>query len=388
MGTILTRSSLAKLLEHFPPADPPIYSEGPTYFGELGEWDFPSDYLAFLKAYGDGRIWDYITPLSPFYPSWYTNNFLQRAEGIEIAREYDGVTKGMPERIKSYADLYPWAQSDVVDTFFWMWTNKEAGEYVVVLHNPKVYVWEIHDLTTTEFLFQLWSGTLDSKEYHPGRLGGDDYFVSTARLGPPDDIPSYSGTVDTISGQVNSGTESLTHLQALCPPPPSPVLYENRIRFSEILSEPIPADYLELAATYGDGAFNDLITMYSPYCPVTRRNYFALNDIRLDELNSNSNDVPPLSIAQSPHELRIWARSANRDRFYWMWTDEAAGEYAIVVHNRTEEIPWEIHHLTFTEFLYQLLSGTLKTEMVSLFCFDPPPSFIPLYTNDDFLRQR
>ncbi|MDO4258068.1 MAG: hypothetical protein Q4C87_00950 [Actinomycetaceae bacterium] len=383
-----TDSYLSTLIQRFPAVDEPIYGEGPTYFGDLGEWDFPADYLAFLKAYGEGRIWDYITLLSPFTPAPHRNSFAYRGENLNYALQGHLWTEDMPDCIDSYANLYPWADSDVADTFFWMWTNKEEGEYVVVLHNPKNIIWEVHNLTITEFLYRLWDGTLNSKEYYPGRLYGDDYFVSARDYSMPTDILPYNSIKQTVLHNAGSSGSFMTHLQSLCPPPATPVLWDNKIRFSEFLPHALSADYLELASTYGDGAFNDLITLYSPYCLIRERNYFTLNQLRLLRLENKRDEPTPPPFPCALNDLHQWARSDNQDSFYWMWTDESAGEYAIVVHNQTEEIPWEIHHLTFTEFLYQLLSGTLKTEMVSLICIDPPASFTPIYTNDDFLRQR
>ncbi|MDO4258072.1 MAG: hypothetical protein Q4C87_00970 [Actinomycetaceae bacterium] len=381
----LTNAHLLTLVQRFPPKDEPIYGEGPTYFGELGEWDFPADYLALLRSYGEGRIWDYITLLSPFSPSPYRNSFTRREFNLELGRQSDSWTRGMPERIASYGDLYPWADSDDADTFFWMWTNKEAGEYVVVLHNPKTSTWEIHDLTITEFLYHLWGGTLESKEYYPGFLSGPNYFISARTYDTVENTPPYDGSVETRSQQSDSASDFLPQLTALCPPPPTPILYDQRIRFSEFCPHIVPADYMELVNTYGDGSFNKVISLHSPYCLTGERNYFAVNHLRVDTTEDETDS------AAAPYkltDLHLWAESDNDDFFYWTWTNEAAGEYAIVVYNPTEEHPWEAYHLAFAEFLHQLLSGTLETEMVSLVCIDGKPSFTPRYGIDYFLLTR
>ncbi|MDO4258067.1 MAG: hypothetical protein Q4C87_00945 [Actinomycetaceae bacterium] len=295
----------------------------------------------------------------------------------------------MPNHIDSYANLYPWAGSDDADTFFWMWTNKEAGEYIVVLHNPKTYTWEIHDLTITEFLYRLWSGTLESKEYYPGFLSGPDYFISAQTYSDSgDETPPYSDAIQIIPSKEHSDDTGLTQLNSLCLPPSRPVLYDHRIRFSELLPHALPADYLELVDAYGDGTFNDLITLFSPYCLLSERSYFLINQQRLEDLEAEPSYTAPPSFPYTLIELRLWAESDNDDFFYWAWSDQAKGEYTIVVRNPSEEQAWEIHHLTFASFLHQLLSGTLETEMVSLACIDTPPSFTPIYSDYSYLTRR
>lgn len=131
-------------------------------FNYEDDWLFPKEYIDLVDHYGDGVFNGFITLFSPYTEYLMANCFAQRADGIELAREWPEETENMPPHVNSYVNLYPWAATNDAVKFHWLWTDQSKGKYTIILQDPKMLEWEEYDTTIVDLLYRLLSNQLPS----------------------------------------------------------------------------------------------------------------------------------------------------------------------------------------------------------------------------------
>jgi hypothetical protein len=149
-------------------------------------------------------------------------------------------------------------------------------------------------------------------------------------------------------------------LKALVPPPAEPPPPAQPTR-------PLPADYVELASTYGAGCFDEFIWLLVPGAQNPNLDLDRQTDVRLDALHALDEDLPY-------EPLLPFAFTDNGDVVYWHATGEP-DEWTVAV-NESRGPEWHAYQGTATEFLVETLSGRHRVPM-----FPPDfPSDDPGYT--------
>ncbi|WP_233237906.1 hypothetical protein [Bordetella sp. LUAb4] len=145
-----------------PPSRKPRNSDAwVRYEAESGQI-FPSDFKAFISAYGSGVIDDFIYVLDPFSPNPNLN--FEKAESFQSA--YLVMKQLFPEDYPRPAypetgSFLPWAVTDNGDSFIWLVDGDPAG-WKVALHSKDQGDEEIYMLGCVDFLAGLLRGEVSS----------------------------------------------------------------------------------------------------------------------------------------------------------------------------------------------------------------------------------
>ena len=145
---------------------------------------------------------------------------------------------------------------------------------------------------------------------------------------------------------------ALDELRTLVPPPPDPQPPDDAGR-------PLPADYVELARTYGPGSFDDFLWLLVPGAGNPNLDLDRQAHVRLDALHALGEDLPY-------EPLIPFAFTDNGDVVYWHATGEP-DEWRVVV-NESRGPEWHAFDGNATEFLAATLSGRHRVPMF-------PPDF-------------
>jgi hypothetical protein len=140
----------------------------------------------------------------------------------------------------------------------------------------------------------------------------------------------------------------LDELRRLAPPPGEPF----PLPAPEL---PVPADYLDLAATYGHGEFCDLIVLNGVGGPEDSLDY------EREEKLEDPEDYP-YPIHPEPGGLLPWGATSNGDLLCWLTEGEPDTWRTVVWDLRGRE--FEEHRTGATEFLAGWLAGRVTSELL------------------------
>jgi hypothetical protein len=159
----------------------------------------------------------------------------------------------------------------------------------------------------------------------------------------------------------------IDQLTKLVPPPPHPLERGQPATWDDVearLGTPLPDDYKALINTYGTGSFNDFLYVFNPFASNRYRNLFALKDDILSAYAVSQHNFPDDFLDPefpAAGGLLPWARTDNGDEFYWK-TEGSPDTWSIVVIESRNAAQYR-YHLTTTDFLVRLLSGTLEPKV-------------------------
>lgn len=138
----------------------------------------PSDYVDFIRTYGDGRVCDFLTVYNPFSQSKPFSMARRSPSSLESFRRFkDRIPFDL---FPTEGGLFPWGMSDDGDDFFWI-TRGNPEDWTVCVHDRGVIEFYDEKMTFSQFLFDLLS------------RGGQSRFASPFF----DDEPSFEAYIES-----------------------------------------------------------------------------------------------------------------------------------------------------------------------------------------------
>ncbi|MGJ7414460.1 SMI1/KNR4 family protein [Streptomyces cinereoruber] len=157
---------------------------------------------------------------------------------------------------------------------------------------------------------------------------------------------------------------ALPHLRAIFPAPDTP-RQKDWTAIERALGTGLPADYKELVRVYGGGDWDDYLYVLEPGCP--NRHYDLLT-----WAEQQAEDLEDLWVYEErPAELeegaRVvpWAVTDNGECLYWLVRPGLDPDRWTVMVNEARGARWEHFSVSCTHFLAAVLSGELRSGILS-----------------------
>jgi hypothetical protein len=130
----------------------------------------------------------------------------------------------------------------------------------------------------------------------------------------------------------------------------------------------LPADYRELIDTYGGGCFDNYLWLLEPDCQ--KRPYDLLSSVEeRDEsfkMLWEEGEEKPAQLLEVPENRLIpWASTDNGEFIYWLALAGAHPDSWTVMVNEARGAWWEHFEVGCAEFLVSLLTGEIRSEILS-----------------------
>lgn len=156
---------------------------------------------------------------------------------------------------------------------------------------------------------------------------------------------------------------AVSDLTAVVAPPAEPA-YEpgDWDRLEGELGMPLPTDYKQAVAAYGDGCFGDFIHLYQPASTNPDHDLLRPRRTDFDALRVIQCDYPedvPYRLTD-PAELLPVGLSDNGDVIYWHVRDPKNPDGWTIVVNDSREPEWSTFPGGITDFLAELLTGRTR----------------------------
>lgn len=156
---------------------------------------------------------------------------------------------------------------------------------------------------------------------------------------------------------------SIDRLISLCPPPPTATTTDWPT-VEQSLGMPLPADYKQIADTYGPGTFCGFLHLYHPraHTPWTSLTGPMPSTIRAQLQNEHAQDAPPLPA--DPRDLFPIAVTDNGEYLFWVTRPAGSPDEWTIAANQARSFQWYSYDGDLAGFLTAVLSGQ---EVVPLF---------------------
>lgn len=160
---------------------------------------------------------------------------------------------------------------------------------------------------------------------------------------------------------------SFEQLVKLLIPPSNPFEAVRSTQWKEVerkLGVSLPKDYINFMEIYGTGAIDDFIYVFNPFASNQNLNLFSRTETMLSAYAVLHKEFPslyPFSVFPSSEGLLPWGISDNGDEFYWKTTKELSN-WAVITF-RASDSYYEVHDVSFSQYLFRLLSGELETKL-------------------------
>lgn len=162
----------------------------------------------------------------------------------------------------------------------------------------------------------------------------------------------------------------LAQLIYLIPAPDNPMETGTQKKWAKVqerLGLVLPADYKAFIDSYGTGNFSNGISPYSPFASDESRNLFQALDLHHQasrqvqkKAKEDWSIVHPYKLYPAPGGLLPWGTMLSFEiGFFWLIDGKPASWKTILYNLRRGE--YEVWKFCFTHFLYQLISGEIKT---------------------------
>ncbi|MEI8574477.1 SMI1/KNR4 family protein [Methylomonas sp. LW13] len=120
----------------------------------------PSDYKAFIKQYGTGRIANFLWIFNPFSRNENLNLVAQLDRQRDVFSDLESFGEVLPYKLfPEDGGIFPFAMTDNGDVLFWR-TGANPEQWGIVINDARSPEWQEFALTFGEFLFELLSGRL------------------------------------------------------------------------------------------------------------------------------------------------------------------------------------------------------------------------------------
>ena len=179
---------------------------------------------------------------------------------------------------------------------------------------------------------------------------------------------------------------SLNKLLNVLPAPTSPVETVDSAQweiFELSTGITLPNDYKAYLGIFGTGVVGDVITPYNPFCKRTllRASYTCRNwmgqAITLSRHKQQfGTEVFPYPLYPETNGVLPWGATDNGDQLFWLTTG-SPNEWNVVI-NEVRSSIFEHFTCSMTEFLHELITGTIQSEIIPHDCLDPDRLFEPI----------
>lgn len=163
---------------------------------------------------------------------------------------------------------------------------------------------------------------------------------------------------------MNSHLEMLVQLVA---PPARPSSLNDWGRLREELGFDLPGDYVDMIDTFGGGRYDEYLWVLEPNCVNRHYDLQRSMEERADafEMLREFGESPPVQLSVRGSKIIPWASTDNGEFLYWLALPGVdANEWTVMV-NEARGDWWEHFHLQCSEFLTGLLTGEIRSEILS-----------------------
>ncbi|MFJ3492990.1 SMI1/KNR4 family protein [Streptomyces sp. NPDC086091] len=164
---------------------------------------------------------------------------------------------------------------------------------------------------------------------------------------------------------MNAHFEQLT---ALVTPSARSVPRQDWSEVAEEVGFDLPKDYRKLVDVYGGGCFDSYLWVLEPRCKNRHFDLLRLIEERDEgfELLWEDGEPQPPSMLQNPGSRVIpWATTDNGEFLYWLADSGMPSESWPVLVNEARGAWWEHFDVGCVEMLVGLLSGEIRSEILS-----------------------
>ncbi|MFJ4681624.1 hypothetical protein [Kitasatospora sp. NPDC088783] len=133
-----------------------------------------------------------------------------------------------------------------------------------------------------------------------------------------------------------------------------------------------PVDYKTIIDTFGGGYVDGYLRVLDPGCVNAFYDFIAAAEERAEanEQLWGGGETELSELDEAGARLIPWASTDNEEFLYWLaLPDQDPGEWTVVV-NEARSSRWEHVDLTFPRFLVTVLTGEIRSEILS----DPFPA--------------
>ncbi|HEU4962862.1 MAG TPA: SMI1/KNR4 family protein [Bacilli bacterium] len=144
----------------------------------------------------------------------------------------------------------------------------------------------------------------------------------------------------------------------------------------ELLGTSLPPDYKEFIDMYGTGSINEFLWVLNPFEKNEYLNLVLQNKVALDAYSVSKSQFPedfPHNVFPESNGLLLWGGTDNGDELFWL-TKGAPDVWSLVIYE-TRSCEYSEYDCTMSQFLYDILSGTLTCEILPDDFSDIDPTF-------------
>lgn len=171
-------------------------------------------------------------------------------------------------------------------------------------------------------------------------------------------------------------------LNELLPPPKEPLdskREQDWIAIEKELGLTLPGDYKQYISTYGSGKISDFLWIFNPFSKNKDLNLAIQAKKVLEVFRSMKTkygiSICPYQLFPEPDGLFPIGYTDNGDDLFWL-TKGAPEEWRIIIH-QTRSANYEEYKGNLSNFLTELLSGKLKSNILPVDLIQQNRIFIP-----------
>jgi len=176
---------------------------------------------------------------------------------------------------------------------------------------------------------------------------------------------------------------SFNDLVNVLPPPITPSENDVDRSWTDIESRlgiSLPDDYRKYIRRYGSGCIGAFIWPFNPFSKNENLNLEFQVAARTRALRTSKEQfsiVLPFPLYPQEGGLLPWGATDNGDVLFWL-TEGCPNEWSVVINEARAEI-YERYQSTMTDFLHNLISARISSEIIPSDFIDHDTLFSPLY---------
>jgi len=167
-----------------------------------------------------------------------------------------------------------------------------------------------------------------------------------------------------MTGDINL---SLSELKAMVAPPSGVAPRADWSDVEEAVGIQLPTDYRRLVDEYGGGYIDDYLYLLEPRC---RNQYYDLAEAGAERTEAlqylwDGGEARPAELAAGT-EVRVypWATTDNGEALYWLVIPGTSPDDWIVMVNEARGPRWERFDVGCLDFLVNVLSGRITSDIL------------------------
>ncbi|MFF4601156.1 SMI1/KNR4 family protein [Streptomyces sp. NPDC001339] len=149
-------------------------------------------------------------------------------------------------------------------------------------------------------------------------------------------------------------------------PPPSEPRERDWSSAEQVLGVQLPVDYKELIHVYGGSNWDDYLYVLEPGCPNDNYDLIEWEDQQTEALDGLWEfEKKPTELEEEGARVIPWATTDNGECLYWLIRPgQQPGGWTVMV-NEARGDRWEHFPHTCTQFLAAILTGDLRSTILS-----------------------